>query len=176
MRKPVELLARVWSDDRGAVLATEWLLITTVLVLGLVPGLIAIRQGLLAEMGDIASATNDLDQSYGFTGQEIGSGNDKGDAARAAADDGKVYDPVADAAARLGTPGVRGAAYDRNSRRTTDRGVRPAADDQGDDRCIQAFTAGSTFLEDRHLSGNARGSRIRPTSAPGAASDAKACD
>jgi hypothetical protein len=177
MRKPVELLVRVWSDDRGAVLATEWLLITTVLVLGLVPGLIAIRQGILAEMGDIASATNDLDQSYGFTGQEHGSANDSGNDIRAAADDGKVYDPVADAAARLGTPGIRGAAYERNSRRTTDRGVRPAAADQGDDRGgIQAFTAGSTFLEDRHLSGNTRGSRIRAISAQGAASDAKACD
>jgi hypothetical protein len=79
MRKQTCFLGRLWNDDRGAVLATEWLLITTVLVLGLIPGLIAIRQGLLAEMGDIATATSDLDQSYGFTGQEISSDSDSGD-------------------------------------------------------------------------------------------------
>ncbi len=64
------IFKRLWRDDGGAVLATEWLLVTTVLVLGLVPGLIAIRQGLLGELSDVSNATSGLDQSYGFTGQE----------------------------------------------------------------------------------------------------------
>lgn len=178
MRKHNYLLGRLWGDDRGAVLATEWLLITTVLVLGLIPGLIAIRQGILTEMSDIATATSDLDQSYGYTGQEFGSGTDSGDngagnGVRGAADDGRVHDPVAEAAARM----TRGAAYDRNVRgASTDRGVRPAAADQGAESCTQAFTAGTMFLEDRHLSGNARGSRIRSTAAQGTGTDAKPSD
>src|SRR6266852_3260141 len=61
----------LWMDDCGALLATEWVVLATLLVLGVVPGLIAIRNGLLHEMKDLANATMSLDQSYEFTGNEL---------------------------------------------------------------------------------------------------------
>src|SRR5579885_1858023 len=59
------LLTRLWEDDNGAVLATEWALITTLFLIGLVPALLIIRQGLLSKMLDISGATQQLDESYG---------------------------------------------------------------------------------------------------------------
>lgn len=189
--KPWAVLARLAHDDGGAVLATEWLLVTTVLVLGLIPGLIAIRQGLLAELGDIASATTGLDQSYGYTGQQLGSRNDAentGDGIRAAADDGRGYDPVAEAAARITTARVkdgRGDRFDRRLDRPNDRGIRAAgygrntvrnAGRDRDERCLQAFTAGSAFLEERHLDNVDRGQGIRATSTQAIGPDGRPCD
>jgi hypothetical protein len=61
----------LWKDDCGALLATEWVVLASIIVLGVVPGLIAIRNGLLHEMNDVSNATMSLDQSYEFTGNEL---------------------------------------------------------------------------------------------------------
>ena len=61
----------LWMDDCGALLATEWVVMATIIVLGVIPGLILIRNGLLHEMKDVANATMSLDQSYEFTGNEV---------------------------------------------------------------------------------------------------------
>jgi hypothetical protein len=65
------VLSNVWADDSGALLATEWVVLATILVIGIVPGLIAVRQGTLEEMLDFSNATMSLDQSYEFDGQEV---------------------------------------------------------------------------------------------------------
>ena len=65
----------LWVDDCGALLVTEWIIMATIIVLGVVPGLILIRKGLLHEMKDVANATMSLDQSYEFTGNEVLYGN-----------------------------------------------------------------------------------------------------
>lgn len=65
------LLKKLYGDDCGALLATEWVVVATLLVLGLIPALIAIRQGTLNELFDFSNATASLDQSYEFNGQEI---------------------------------------------------------------------------------------------------------
>jgi hypothetical protein len=67
----MHLLSHVWADDSGALLATEWVVLATILVIGIVPGLVAIRQGTLEELLDFSNATMSLDQSYEFEGQEI---------------------------------------------------------------------------------------------------------
>jgi hypothetical protein len=63
-------LTNLWNDDCGALLATEWIIVATIMVLGIIPGLIAVRQGTLSELHDMANAVLSLDQSYSFTGQE----------------------------------------------------------------------------------------------------------
>jgi hypothetical protein len=65
------VLSNVWADDSGALLATEWVVLATILVIGIVPGLIAVRQGTLEELLDFSNATMSLDQSYEFDGQEV---------------------------------------------------------------------------------------------------------
>jgi len=55
MRK---LLAKLWRDDGGALLAAEWVFLGTILVIGLVPGMVAIRDALNASMLKAACQLN----------------------------------------------------------------------------------------------------------------------
>ena len=56
-------LNQVWQEDDG-VLTFEWVLIITLVVIGIVGGLAAVRDGIIDELGDIAQATINFDQSY----------------------------------------------------------------------------------------------------------------
>jgi hypothetical protein len=64
-----QVLVRLWRDDRGALLATEWVFMATILVIGVVTGLVAVRQSVLAELHEFANAFLGLDQSYSLSGQ-----------------------------------------------------------------------------------------------------------
>ncbi|MBX7073879.1 MAG: hypothetical protein K1X71_12090 [Pirellulales bacterium] len=57
------VLQRVWQEEHG-VLTFEWILLITVLVIGIVGGLSAVRDALISELGDVAEAIVSLDQSY----------------------------------------------------------------------------------------------------------------
>jgi hypothetical protein len=61
----------LWADDRGAVLASELLFLYTMLVVGTVSGLTAMRQALVTEMVETANSVMALNQSYSFSGQSI---------------------------------------------------------------------------------------------------------
>lgn len=63
------LLHRLWQDDGGALIATEWTFVATILVLGCITGLVAVRQAVITELEEFASAVLALSQSYSFTGQ-----------------------------------------------------------------------------------------------------------
>jgi hypothetical protein len=65
------LLRRLWQDDRGALIAGEWLLFATVLTIGLIPAYVAVRNGAVWGLLDLATATSSLDQSYSFSGQRL---------------------------------------------------------------------------------------------------------
>ena len=56
-------LRRMWREDEG-VLTFEWILLITVLVIGVVGGLSAVRDAVITELGDVAEAMISLDQSY----------------------------------------------------------------------------------------------------------------
>lgn len=55
--------AIVVRDERG-VLSFEWILLITVLTIGIVGGISAVRDGVISEMGDVAGAMVAVDQSY----------------------------------------------------------------------------------------------------------------
>jgi hypothetical protein len=63
------LLVRLWQDDGGAILASEWLLVATLLVLGSLTCLVTVRQAVLAELEETGNALLSLDQSYSYSGQ-----------------------------------------------------------------------------------------------------------
>jgi Flp pilus assembly pilin Flp len=63
------LMARLWDDDDGALIAVEWIFLATILILGVIVGMVAVRQAILAELYDIANALLSLNQSYSLTGQ-----------------------------------------------------------------------------------------------------------
>ncbi len=57
------LLTAMWNEDEG-VLTFEWTIIAIVIVFGIVGGLAAARDGILDELGDVAEAYLNIDQSF----------------------------------------------------------------------------------------------------------------
>jgi len=57
------VLKNLWKSDEG-VLTFEWILLITVLVIGIVGGLSAVRDAVITELGDVVEAVISLDQSY----------------------------------------------------------------------------------------------------------------
>src|SRR5688500_3442414 len=68
-------LNRMWQEDDG-VLTFEWVLIITIVVIGIVGGLAAARDAIIDELGDIAEATISFDQSFLIPAMDL---NDDGD-------------------------------------------------------------------------------------------------
>ena len=54
---------RIWQEDDG-VLTFEWVLLVTLLTIGIVGGIAAARDAIIDELGDVAQAMLALDQSY----------------------------------------------------------------------------------------------------------------
>jgi hypothetical protein len=63
------LLLKFWQDDCGALIATEWVFVATILVLGSITGLVMVRQAVISELGDFANAVMALNQGYSISGQ-----------------------------------------------------------------------------------------------------------
>jgi Flp pilus assembly pilin Flp len=58
-----KVLARVWLEQDG-VLSFEWVLLVTLLTIGVVSGIAAARDAIIDELGDVAQAMLALDQSF----------------------------------------------------------------------------------------------------------------
>jgi Flp pilus assembly pilin Flp len=58
------LLARLWADDRGAVISVEMILVIAVLVFGIIPGLVALRNGLNVFLASVANAFIAMSPAY----------------------------------------------------------------------------------------------------------------
>jgi Flp pilus assembly pilin Flp len=54
---------RVWNEEEG-VLSFEWVLLVTLLTIGIVSGVAGARDAIIDELGDVAQAMLALDQSY----------------------------------------------------------------------------------------------------------------
>jgi Flp pilus assembly pilin Flp len=66
MRK---LLVRLWMDDRGALIASEFLFVATILVIGIIVGLASVRDALNTELTELGNAILALSQGYSVSGQ-----------------------------------------------------------------------------------------------------------
>lgn len=62
------LLTNLWSDDSGAILATEWVFLVTILVIGLTAGFKTVQSAVLTELEEVAGAIGALSQSYSIGG------------------------------------------------------------------------------------------------------------
>jgi hypothetical protein len=141
------VLINLWTDDCGALLATEWVVLATLVVLGIIPGLVAIRNGVLHELKDVSNATSALDQSYEFTGNELVSPESEWapveTASRRTAGNGSLTELVASANNRGGT---------RQTTATQAPDGRTAIADGRDpsSRPCTARTGGSAFVRGNH--------------------------
>ena len=59
---------QLWKDDAAFVVSTDLVLISAILVLGLMVGLVSLRDQIVQELGDVGLAIGLLDQSYTWSG------------------------------------------------------------------------------------------------------------
>ena len=64
----MSMLHRIWKDEAGFVVSTELVLIATILVIGLIVGLTTVRDQVVQELGDLAMAIGNVNQSYTYNG------------------------------------------------------------------------------------------------------------
>jgi Flp pilus assembly pilin Flp len=62
------VMLQLWRDDKGALIATEWVFIVTILVIGLVVGLKSVQSAVVNELEEIASAIGAVSQTYSYGG------------------------------------------------------------------------------------------------------------
>jgi pilus assembly protein Flp/PilA len=62
-----QLFSRLWKDEAGIV-ALEYLLVATIIGLGLIAGLVSLRQSLNAELLELGNAIMALNQGYSYSG------------------------------------------------------------------------------------------------------------
>ena len=60
------LLKSFVCGEEGFLLSTEGVLIATITVIGLLAGIVAVRDAIVLELDDFAAAVGDLDQSYQY--------------------------------------------------------------------------------------------------------------
>lgn len=63
-----QLAQRLWHDDAGVIISAELVLILTIVVLGVIVGLVEMRNAVVGELHDLSLAWSHLNQSYGYTG------------------------------------------------------------------------------------------------------------
>ncbi|MCD0462705.1 hypothetical protein [Roseiconus lacunae] len=56
--------SRFWHDDRGFVISIELILVVTIMVIGLIAGLTALRDAVVSELTDVARGVQQINQTY----------------------------------------------------------------------------------------------------------------
>lgn len=67
MKKYRSLSTRFWCDESG-LLSFEWILLMTLLVIGIVGGTAFLRDSIVIKFGNFTGAVGKLDQSCGYNG------------------------------------------------------------------------------------------------------------
>ena len=65
----MKTLQALWNDESGAIVSTEIVLVITILGIGMVVGLAAVRNSVTTELADVAQAVANVNQSYSYSGQ-----------------------------------------------------------------------------------------------------------
>ncbi|MCP4782165.1 MAG: hypothetical protein GY903_20770 [Fuerstiella sp.] len=58
------MLKNLWNDESGVILSAEIVLVATILVLGMIVGLVNLQVAVVHELADLSNAFGNLDQSY----------------------------------------------------------------------------------------------------------------
>jgi hypothetical protein len=61
-------LVRLWTEETGAIVSAEIMLVATILVLGMIVGLKSVRDSVVTELADVAQAIANVSQSYCYSG------------------------------------------------------------------------------------------------------------
>jgi hypothetical protein len=64
-----QLLVKLYNDDCGALISSEFLFVATILVIGVIVGLTNVRDAVNAELSEFANALLALSQGYIISGE-----------------------------------------------------------------------------------------------------------
>ncbi|MBI3866526.1 MAG: hypothetical protein HY290_31985 [Planctomycetia bacterium] len=62
------MLRKFWNEETGFIISTELVLVATMVVIGLIAGLVEVSFSVVGELNDIGEAIGSLNQSFSFTG------------------------------------------------------------------------------------------------------------
>ena len=62
------MIRRLWKDEAGFIVSAELVLVATILVIGMIVGLVCIRNQVVQELVDVGEAVGALSQTYAFGG------------------------------------------------------------------------------------------------------------
>ncbi len=62
------MLQNLWNDESGVILSAEIVLIGTILILGMIVGLVELQCAVVGELSDLGDAFGNFDQSYQTSG------------------------------------------------------------------------------------------------------------
>ena len=62
------MIRKLWNDEAGFIVSAELVLVATILVIGMIVGLVSVRNQVVQELVDVAQAIGNLSQSYGYGG------------------------------------------------------------------------------------------------------------
>lgn len=65
------MMSQLWDDDRGAVVSVELVLVIGILVFGLIPGLVALRNSVIASMATIGNFLNRITPHFTYSGYAV---------------------------------------------------------------------------------------------------------
>jgi len=69
------VLCRLWQDDEGAVISVELILVLAILIFGLIPGLVALRNSIIAAFTNIGNAITSVVINVGVEDIAVSSGS-----------------------------------------------------------------------------------------------------
>jgi Flp pilus assembly pilin Flp len=64
----VNLLERLWADDEGAIISVEMILIIGILLFGIIPGFVAMRNSINASFGTIGNILVRIVPNFTYSG------------------------------------------------------------------------------------------------------------
>ena len=64
----MRLLYRLWSEDDGYILSSEVVLLGSLLIVGSIAGITAVRDSIVGEMQDVSNALGGMNQSFRIVG------------------------------------------------------------------------------------------------------------
>ena len=62
------MLRKFWNDESGFIVSAELVLIATIMVIGLIAGMVEVQWAVVGELNDVGDAIGSLNQSYAYTG------------------------------------------------------------------------------------------------------------
>ena len=63
------LLAKLWQDDAGVILSAEIVLVATILVIGMIVGLVELQCAVVGELSDLGDAISAVCRSCAWVGR-----------------------------------------------------------------------------------------------------------